>query len=112
MVRQGEEVVLSGGVYYAGEFTISRSGTEAAPIVIRGKQGETAVLDGSDPSQFTWAHQGGGVYRTTLNVEEPHVVMANGKRLFPYSKLTDQTLFLAHRGSGFLYIGEFNIFTD
>jgi hypothetical protein len=83
-VQQGEEVVLSGGVYYTGGISISRSGTEDAPIVIRGKQGETAILDGSDPSSFTWTHQGGGVYRTTLNVERPHVVMANGKRLFPY----------------------------
>ncbi len=88
-VQQGEEVVLSGGVYYVGGFAIPRSGTEEAPIVIRGKSGETAILDGSDPSQFTWTHQGGGVYRTTLNVEEPHVVMAKGKRLFPYPGLTE-----------------------
>lgn len=88
-VQQGEEVVLSGGVYYEGEFALARSGIEGARITIRSKSNETAILDGSDPTHFTWTHQGSAVYRTTLNVEEPHVVMADGQRLFPYPGLTE-----------------------
>lgn len=88
-IQPGDEVVLLGGVYYQGEFQIPGSGSENAPIVIRGHDGETAVLDGADPSAFTWTAQGGGIYKTTLNVESPHVIMANGQRLFPYTDLTD-----------------------
>lgn len=84
----GEAVVLRGGIYYEGEFQLSRSGAEGAPIVIRGHQGETAVLDGADPATFTWTHVGSGVYRTTVNVAGTHLVMADGERLFPYEDLS------------------------
>ena len=64
-------------------------GTAGAPIVIRSYAGETAILDGGDPATFTWAAQGGGVYRATVNVADPHLVTANGQRLYPYQSLAD-----------------------
>ncbi len=85
----GDEVVLRGGVYYQGEFALSRSGTADAPIIIRGYPGETAILDGSDPQSFSWTAQGGGVYRTIINAPDPHLVTADDARLLPYQSLSD-----------------------
>jgi hypothetical protein len=87
--QAGEEVVLRGGVYSQGEISLPRSGTAGAPIVIRGYDGETAILDGADPATFTWTDQSGGVYRTTVNVADPHLVTADGQRLLPYQSLSD-----------------------
>ncbi len=87
--QAGEEVVLRDGVYSQGGISLPRSGTAGAPIVIRGYDGETAILDGADPAVFTWADQGGGVYRTTVNVADPHLVTADGQRLLPYQSLSD-----------------------
>ena len=92
-VQPGQQVILRGGVYAQGELTVPRSGTAGAPIVIRGQSGETAILDGGDPATFTWTPQGGGVYLATVNVADPHLVLANGQRLYPYQSLADlQTL--------------------
>jgi hypothetical protein len=85
----GDEVVLRGGVYYQGLFELARSGAAGAPIVIRGAEGETAVLDGADPATFAWAHQGGGVYRAAANTAGTHLVTAAGQRLFPYQSLSN-----------------------
>ncbi len=87
--QAGEEVVLRGGVYYTGDLAPPRSGTPGAPIVIRGYAGETAILDGADPAVFSWTAQGGGVYSTTVNVSSPHLIVANGQRLMPYTSLSD-----------------------
>ncbi len=87
--QSGQEIVLRGGVYYQGNMSLPRSGAAGAPIVIRGYTGETAILDGSDPAAFTWTAQGGGVYRATVNAGAPHLVIANGQRLYPYQSLTD-----------------------
>ena len=66
-----------------------RSGTAGTPIVVRSYTGETAVLDGSDPVTFTWAFEGEGVYSTTVNVSDPHLITAAGQRLYPYQTLSD-----------------------
>ena len=87
--QAGDEIVLRDGVYSQGEMDLPRSGTAGAPIVIRGYYGETAILDGADPAAFAWTDQGGGVYRTTVNVADPHLVTANGQRLLPYQSLPD-----------------------
>jgi len=86
--QPGEEVVLRGGVYYRSE-TPPRSGTSGAPIVVKGYPGETAVLDGADPATFTWTNQGGDVWHTTVNASDPHLVLSNGQRLYPYQSLSD-----------------------
>ncbi len=87
--QTGDEVVLRGGVYYQGKIDLLHSGTAGAPILIRSYPGETAVLDGGDPATFSWTAQGGGVYHTTVNAADTHLVMANGQRLFPYENLTN-----------------------
>ncbi len=87
--QPGDEVVLRGGVYYQGGISLPRAGASNAPLVIRGYPGEFAVLDGADPAVFTWISQGGGVYRTTVNAADPHLVLAGGQRLLPYQSLAD-----------------------
>lgn len=87
--QAGDAVILRGGVYYQGEITLPRSGAAGAPIVIQAYPGETAILDGADPATFVWSAQGGGVYRTTVNVADPHLIVANGQRLMPYTSLAD-----------------------
>jgi hypothetical protein len=89
LVQPGQEVVLRAGAYAQGEIAVPRSGVAGAPIVIRGYAGETAILDGGDPAAFGWAAQGGGVYRATVNAADPHLVLANGQRLYPYQTLAD-----------------------
>ena len=85
----GEAVALRGGVYLAGDLDMPRSGSAGAPIVVRSYPGETAILDGSDPGPLTWTAQGGGVYRTTVSTPDPHLALADGQRLFPYTSLAD-----------------------
>jgi hypothetical protein len=87
--RPGDEVVLRGGVYYQGDISLPQSGAPGAPIVIRGYEGETAVLDGADPETFAWTAQDGGIYRTTVHAANPHLVTADGERLYPYQSLAD-----------------------
>ena len=87
--QAGDAVMLRGGVYYEGEFSLPRSGAAGAPIVVRSYPGETAILDGADPTDFAWTPQGGGVYVTTVNAPDPHLIVANGQRLYPYQSLSD-----------------------
>ncbi|MFC2172304.1 right-handed parallel beta-helix repeat-containing protein [Acidobacteriota bacterium] len=85
----GDEVVLRGGVYYDGEIDLPRSGTAGAPIVIRGQAGETAILDGSDQTDFAWAPISPVGHQTTINVPDTHLVLAGGERLYPYQDLQE-----------------------
>jgi parallel beta-helix repeat protein len=87
--QAGDEVALRGGTYYQGEFSLPRSGSAGAPILIRSYPGETAILDGGDPATFSWTAQGGGVYQATVNRADTHLVTANGERLYPYQSLSD-----------------------
>jgi hypothetical protein len=87
--QPGDQVILRGGVYHQGELDVPRSGVAGFPIVIRGDPGETAVLDGGDPTTFTWTDQGGGVFHITVNAPDPHLVTADGQRLLPYQSLSD-----------------------
>lgn len=84
----GVEIVLRGGTYYAGGFKLS-SGTADNPFVIRAYEGETPILDGSDPADLNWTHQGGGVYLATANASTPSIVAHDGYQLFRYSSLSD-----------------------
>jgi hypothetical protein len=85
----GDEVVLSGGVYFVGEISLPRSGAAGSPIVLRAADGETPILDGSDPQHFFWLHEGGGVYAASVNAPDTHLVAVDGERLYPYQTLGD-----------------------
>jgi hypothetical protein len=104
-VQPGEAVVLRGGTYYEGEFDFPRSGTAGAPIMVQSYSGESAILDGADPAAFTWTAQGGGVYHTTVNAPDPHMVLADGQRLFPYENLTNLQNLSRDNTPGFLADG-------
>ena len=65
--QAGDQVMLRGGVYYAGQITLPRSGAEGAPIVIRSYPGETAALDGGDPRSYSWQGLGDGLYHTSVD---------------------------------------------
>ncbi|HEX7500866.1 MAG TPA: hypothetical protein VF524_11275, partial [Polyangia bacterium] len=101
--QAGDEVVLDAGIHYQGEITVSRSGTATAPIVIRGAAG--AILDGADPATFTWTSQGGGVFGTTVGTADPHLITANGARLYPYPDLASVTALSASKTPGFFANG-------
>lgn len=88
-VQPGEEIVLQAGVYHEGGFTLPRSGQAGRPIVIRAATRGAAILDGAQTEALAWVAQGGGMYSTTTQASAPHMVLANGKRLFPYGSLAD-----------------------
>lgn len=84
----GDEILLRGGSYYSGDYSLVRSGTEGAPIVIRAYPGEQPILNGADPNTYTWSHYSGGVYRTSEAPDNTHYILADGSRLFPYTGLS------------------------
>lgn len=89
--QPGEEVVMRGGIYYEGEIMPPRDGEENAPIIIRNYSGETPILDGADPAAYNWTAKGNGIFQTTLRTSGTHLVLADGKRLYPYQTLDDLT---------------------
>ncbi len=95
----GWDVLLKSGTYRVGEISLPRSGTAEEPIVIRNAPSSSPVLDGADPQDFVWVHDGSGVYSTTVNAPDTHLVTVDGKRLYPYQSLADlQNLRWGHSG--------------
>lgn len=89
VVKGGEEIVMLGGIYYSGVMDFGFQGNKHAPITVRSAKGEMAILDGSDPSSFSWENEGDEIYSTTLNVENTKLVMAKGRRLYEYNSYDD-----------------------
>ncbi len=89
LVQAGEEIVLLDGIYYEGEFNLTRSGNAGEPITIRAQTGASAIMDGSDPSVFAWNDEGNDIYSTTLNVANTQLVVADGRRLYNYNSYSD-----------------------
>jgi hypothetical protein len=100
-LKAGDEVVLSAGTYSQGALTISSSGTRTAPIVIRGASDASVILDGADPATFTWTSQGNGVFSTTVNQADPHLLVADGARLYPYPDAASLAALSATNTPGF-----------
>jgi hypothetical protein len=103
--QAGEAVILLGGVYYQGGLELPRSGQPGAPIILRGQEGETAVLDGAVPSVFSWTPVGNGLFSTTILTSGTHLVLADGQRLFPYDNLIDLQNFSRGNTPGFYVAG-------
>jgi parallel beta-helix repeat protein len=103
--QAGDEILLIAGTYSQGELAISKSGTAAAPIVIRGADAATTILDGADPGPFTWTSKGSGVYATTVNRADPHLLAANGARLYPYADASALAALSASNTPGFFASG-------
>nr|MBP6827338.1 right-handed parallel beta-helix repeat-containing protein [Saprospiraceae bacterium] len=90
-VEAGQDIELKGGVYYTGGLALTKGGTADAPITLRSKPGEQAILDGSDPEPYIWQPVASqpGVFFTPLKGANFNVncVVADGVRLYPYAKL-------------------------
>jgi len=90
-VQAGQDIELLGGSYFIGGLTLTKSGIFNAPITIRGRTGEAAILDGSDPEPYTWLPGNGtpGIFYTNLKEANANVncVTVDNIRLFPYRKL-------------------------
>lgn len=89
-VTAGQDIELKGGVYYLGGLKLEKSGTANAPITIRGRLGEQAILDGSDPDPYTWQPTNvAGVFVANLKTANANTncVIVDGVRLYPYSRL-------------------------
>lgn len=88
-VGPGEAVFLRQGVYHEGELKVAQSGMEGKPILIQSYPGEQAILDGSDPGEFSWEGVGNGVFRTKVRNPDLYFVGYKGKRLYPYHSIQD-----------------------
>ncbi|HPQ40124.1 MAG TPA: right-handed parallel beta-helix repeat-containing protein [bacterium] len=89
MAQPGDAVVLRNGIYFTGGIIPPRSGSAAAPVIIRAYPGETPVFDGADPGTFAWTAAGNGVYETTLGTGDTHLVIVDNERIYPYQSLED-----------------------
>jgi len=89
LVKEGEEIVLLGGVYYTGGFVFAHEGTEESPITIRAFKGENVVFDGSDTINHIWEDRGNGIYSTNLIEENTQLVLADARRLYGYNSYSD-----------------------
>lgn len=88
----GDQVILKGGIYYEGDICLSRSGAPGKPIVIKGNDGETAVLDGSAPEPLKdWLPCEGNTYKYNKPLDKQlltsELVVADGRRLIQYYSL-------------------------
>jgi len=94
-LKSGDHVVLRGGVYYTGDLTVNKCGTEQEPVVIRNHPGEEAILDGSNPAgpALKWKDEGNGFHRTSIDASLNDIyllVMGKDRRLLRYGgKLAD-----------------------
>lgn len=104
MAEPGDRVVLREGVYHEGGIALPRSGTARAPIVIEGYPGERAVIDGSAQELTTWLPLSDGSYRAYIRIASPHLIAADGQRLYPYASSAELTS-LTWGISGFLASG-------
>jgi len=89
LVQAGEEIVLFGGIYYSGGFIFPYEGKQDSPISIRAFKDEEAIFDGSDTIEHIWKENGNGIFSTKLSVENPKLVLVEGKRLYGYDSYKD-----------------------
>jgi len=87
LAKAGDTVLVQKGVYRE-TVMITKSGTAAAPIWIKGEPG--AVMDGADSalaSKPSWNHHKDKIYRTDYKGPATWYVAAGEKRLYHYKSL-------------------------
>ena len=98
LVEAGQDIEMMGGNYHIGGLNLTKSGTTNAPITIRSKSGEAAILDGSDPEPYIWLPSQGnpGVFYTNLKDANANVncVVIDDLRMYPYAKPSPDLLHL------------------
>ncbi|NQT89431.1 DUF1565 domain-containing protein, partial [bacterium] len=62
----GDVCHVRAGHYHESVKLEGLRGTVEAPIVIKAYQGETVVLDGTEPITSSWQRHKGKIYKTTL----------------------------------------------
>lgn len=70
-----------GTVHFREEVTwgANDSGTSGNPVILRGRSGDTVIINGaSDVTTSGWADQGGDVWRHAIGATEPLIVTFNG----------------------------------
>jgi hypothetical protein len=91
IVGPGNRIILTDGIYYEGDLTITKSGTEEAPILIEAAEGATVFLDGSEPAfrpRWRAVDTSLGLYRTSLT-EQPEKAYLDGEHFFRHRSLDD-----------------------
>ena len=90
-VQPGDQVRLLGGRYFFGDFEWPTSGLPGSPVSIVGQPGDTVVLDGSSAAPLLWTPHSSiaGLYFTTSSANNPNLVLADGRRLYPHQTLED-----------------------
>ncbi|OWY23933.1 hypothetical protein C7N43_04675 [Sphingobacteriales bacterium UPWRP_1] len=101
-VQAGGKIVLLPGNYYTGNLTLANNGTQTAPIIIEGPEDQSAILNGKDTTQFVWTPTAGNpnIYYTYTLANNPNLVIANGKRLYPHRTFEDLAQHLIGTGVG------------
>lgn len=78
----GTTIYVRGGVYYEGDLQFAHSGRPGEPIVVRSYPGETAILDGSNPSLSeagAWKDEGNNIYSTAFQGKCYNMILENRK---------------------------------
>lgn len=106
VAQPGVTILLHAG-RYCESVDLPRSGTAAAPILIRNSPGETAVLDGRDTSFVpSWSvyDATANIYRTACTAQ-PYLAYYNGQHLFASPTLADLVANTWSMASGFFADG-------
>jgi hypothetical protein len=91
VANAGAKLLLYDGVYYEGDLSPPRSGTESAPIIIENAPGANPVLSGLDSSfSASWGvyDVANHIYRTAC-VATPENAYLNGGQFYHYQNLGD-----------------------
>jgi hypothetical protein len=106
IAQPGATILLHAGHYHES-IDLPRSGTAAAPILIRNAPGEIAVLDGRDTTfRPAWSvyDATGAVYRAACTAR-PNLAFYNGEHLFASPTLTDLVAHTWNMPAGFFADG-------
>ena len=90
LVGPGEQILLASGEYFTGDLELANDGLPGAPILISAEFGDTAIINGADTLPLNWLPNGSS-WKTDVSATDVNLVVANGKRLYPYNTLTEMS---------------------